>query len=205
MKKSKQIAVILIVLSMLLFSACGNSGPDGAANKFLKALKTNNTEAMEAVYFGEIEEDSLFSSAIDALCESESLNEMSDVLSDTLMDFDYEIIDVKESGNSAVVDVKIITKDWASVIRETATEYLPMAFQMVINGDSERKIEKEFKKILKEQKSEAEELQIPVQLQMILDGGTWKVDASQVTEELLEPIFGDLMESERYNDWSENE
>ncbi len=205
MKKSKQTAIMLIVLSMLLFSACGNSGPDGAANKFLKALKTNNTDAMESVYFGEIKEDSLFSSVIDALCESEGLNEMSDVLRDTLMDFDYEITDVKESGNSAVVDVKITTKDWASVIKGVMKEYLPTAFKMTLNGDSEKKIEKEFKKILKEEKSEAEDLEIPIQMQMILDGESWKVDASQVTEELLKPIFGDLMESEWYSDWSQNE
>ena len=198
MKKSKQTAIMLILLSMLLFSACGNSGPDGAANKFLKALKTNNTEAMEAVYFGEIEEDSLFGSTIDALCESEGLNEMSDVPRDTLMDFDYEIAGVKENGNSAVVDVTITTKDWASVIKGVIKEYLPAAFKMALNGDGEKKIEKEFKKILKEKKKEAEDLEIPIQMQMILDGETWKVDASQVTEELLKPVFGDLVEG----DWS---
>ena len=76
---------------------------------------------------------------------------------------------------------------------------------MTLNGDSEKKIEKEFKKILKEEKSEAEDLEIPIQMQMILDGESWKVDASQVTEELLKPIFGDLMESEWYSDWSQNE
>lgn len=63
---------------------------------------------------------------------------------------------------------------------------------------AKKKIEKEFKKILKEKKKEAEDLEIPIQMQMILDGETWKVDASQVTEELLKPVFGDLVEG----DWS---
>ena len=176
----KLLCIILAIVMMISFTACGKETPEKAADNALKAVKTLNIKGMEK-YFGEVDVD-------DMDLDDFSAKEMK-LVKKLLSKMSWEIIDSVEEETKATVTVDITSVDLAPIVKEIAGELMGDAFSSLF-GDktSEEEMEEKALKIFEEKLSEKDikMTTATVELDMTLTETGWKIDVSS-------SLFGSFM------------
>ncbi len=175
----KFLCIILAIVMMVSFTACGKESPEKAADNALKAVKSLNIKGMEK-YFGEVDVDDMDLDEISA--------EEMKVTKKFLSKMSWEILGSVEDETTATVTVRLTTVDLAPIVKEIAGELMGDAFSSLFgDGMSEEEMEQKALKIFEEKLAE-KDIQMTtndVELDMILTEKGWKI-------ELEDSIFGDF-------------
>ena len=181
----KLLCIILAIVMMVSFTACGKETPEKATNNALKAVKSLNIKGMEK-YFGEIPVD------VDELDFGEITADQLKVVKKFLSKMSWEILGSVEDENTATVTVRLTTVNLVPIATEVAGELMGDAFSALLGGTmtEEELYEKAFKLI--EEKLSEKDLQMvdnEFELDMSLTDDGWKIE---VKESFINTIIGDL-------------
>ncbi len=170
----KILCVILAVVMMVSFTACGKESAEKAADNALKAVKTLNIKGMEK-YFGEVSVDDMDLDDISA----EELK----IAKKFFSKMSWEILGSVEDEYVATVTVRLTTVDLAPIVKEIAGELMGDALSSLF-GDkmSEEEMEQKTLKIFEEKLSE-KNVQMAtndVELDMTLTEDGWKIEMENI-------------------------
>ncbi len=177
----KFLCIILAIVMMVSFTACGKETPEKAADNALKAVKSLNIKGMEK-YFGEV--------SVDDMDLDEISTEEIKIVKKFLSKMSWEILGSVEDENVATVTVRLTTVDLAPIVKEIAGELLGDAFSSLFGGEiDEDELEKKAFKIFEEKLSEkgVQMTTNDIELDMTLTDKGWKI-------ELKESFFGSVLE-----------
>ncbi len=186
----KKLLCLLLSICMI-FGLTGCSSVNGTTKALFKGIKKCDEKILDKLYFGD-PQDSVIHDFIDIIEECESLDYIGDIISEYIMDFEYKVVDKDVDGDYATVKVKITTENWAVIVPNLALLVPTKMVTMTLDGKSEKQIEKELKKLVKEQRKKTDDVDYLVELNLIKVDGEWKVDLSECCDELVEAISGGL-------------
>lgn len=179
----KFLCILLAIVMMVSFTACGKETPEKAADNALKAVKSLNIKGMEK-YFGEVEVD-------DMDFDDLSVEELK-VVKKFLNKMSWEILGSVEDGNTATVTVRLTTVDLVPIIKEVAGELMGDAFSSILGGQiDEDEMEQKAFKMIDEMLSEKDVKLATndVELDMTLTEKGWKIE---LNESFFGSVLGDL-------------
>lgn len=178
----KLLCIILAIVMVFSFAACGKESPEKAADNALKALKTLNIVKMEK-YFGELDADEF---DLDEISEEEIK-----LVKNFLSRMSWEILDSVEDEISATVTVRLTTVDLAPIMQELIAELMGDALSSFLGGQmSEEEMKEKALKFLAEKLSE-EELEMTtndIELELLATEKGWMVD----TDSIFDGFLGDF-------------
>lgn len=186
----KILSLGLIIVMAILFVGCQKEDPEEATKEFLNQLKAANGYDFGILVSGEALEDPSEEekASVEAMEKTTQFK--------MLKEFDYEILDVKESkdNKSATVDVLIKTYNFAEVYKLYSGETMAKQEQWLQEGLSEEDIEKNMVELLDQKLKEAEKTyQDTVTLTLFKDGDNWRVHPPGNDEKFLDTLYGGLM------------
>lgn len=192
----KLICAVLTVLLFLGMTGCSakasNKTPEAATEDFFKAIKKGDQKLLDKVYIGETENDPLIQDLFGIINETETLGDFGKILSENILEFQYDVSDVTRNGDSAVARVNVKSENWEKVIENLIVLVPAKVISMSLDGKSEKQIEKAIKELVKEQREKVEDVVIPVDINLIDDNGEWKIDLSNETGDLINAVTGGL-------------
>ena len=194
----KKISVLVAVsLLVLTFCACGTPSPTETADKFLTALKTQDSETLASVYEGESLDllDDTEKEENDLLGDDFS-DELMDDVSKKILDFDYELSDEEINEETATVKMTINTYNLGSAMSDFMEEYISQAFVKALSGASEEEIEELANTLFAEQIEKVEkDYTGTVTLNLTKSDDGWKVNRIEDDSEVLNALLGGLVDS----------
>lgn len=187
----KFVKYLVCLMLLLVCTGCKEASADSAANDFMKALKKGDENIFDVIYVEGNDSGSTFmNNLFSELSNSSSVSQYSDVIKEKLLDFDYDIKSVREEGNNAVAEVSLTTENWAQILQDVTTEFLPKVLVMILDGKDSKDIEKELTKYIKEEKSNTEDVTTNFELPLVKVDDKWKVNVSSVTGILQSALMG---------------
>ncbi|MGI5873501.1 MAG: hypothetical protein ACOX8R_02430 [Bacillota bacterium] len=190
MRKRILLPVFLTLLALVL-CACGEKTPSEVVDEAAVAFQNQDTAALSELYNGKVDLESFFTQE-DSSSELEA--EAFKALADKLCDFDYEILDETIDGDTAKVEVKLTTYDFATVANGTMSQVFTTAFSMVFSDDEfdDSKTEELFNTVLLgklgEQTEKTKTATIAIPLTRTESG--WKIDKLSKDETFLDALSG---------------
>jgi len=190
----KKILVVLLTLLVLLnLVGCSKEkDPKGTTEELFEAIKDSDQKVLDKIYIGEAGESSIIADLIEIVEETESLGNIGEAFSKSFLDFKYKVEEVEEDGDTAVAKVKVTSENWAEVVPNSLILITAKALSMTLDGKSDKEMEKAFKEILNEQREKTADVDYYLNIKLIKDDGTWKVDLSTETDALLQAVSGGL-------------
>lgn len=153
----KKLLISLLVLSLLILTACGNPGPTAALKADLENAKTSPEEII-----GEIDEDGFGEKATKALI-------------DKVLEFDYELGEEVIDGETATVETTITTYPFGQIFSNVVTNFITQSFSMS-NSMTDEEMNKLMDKLLIEELNKAEKNYTKtIKIQLKQDNGAWVV------------------------------
>lgn len=187
----KFVKYLVCLMLLLVCTGCKEASADSAANDFMKALKKGDENIFDVIYVEGNDSGSTFmNNLFSELSNSSSVSQYSDVIKEKLLDFDYDIKSVREEGNNAIAEVSLTTENWAQILQDVTTEFLPKVLVMILDGKDSKDIEKELTKYIKEEKSNTEDVTTNFELPLVKVDDKWKVNVSSVTGILQSALMG---------------
>ena len=167
----KILCVILAVVMMVSFTACGKESPEKAADNALKAVKTLNIKGMEK-YFGEV-------SVEDMDLDDISAEELK-IAKKFFSKISWEILGSVEDESTATVTVEITAVDPSPIFTEVVADMLGDSLSSLLGSDKDEEAIK--KKALEtiDKMISAKDVQMKtdtIELDMTLTEKGWKIDA----------------------------
>lgn len=191
MKKILVIALALL-MSLSLVGCSKSKDAKGTTEELFEAIKDSDEKILDKIYIGEAGEQSIIADLLEIIEETESLGEIGKVFSESFLDFKYSVEDIEEDGDTAIANVKVTSENWAQVVPNAAILITAKALSMTLDGKSDKEMNKAFKEILDEQRDKVDDVEYYLNIKLIKDDGTWKVDLSNETDALLEAVSGGL-------------
>lgn len=179
----KFFCILLAIVMMVSFTACGKETPEKAADNALKAVKNLNPVGI-AKYFG------------DDMVEDIDIDEISaddiEVVKKFLNKTSWEILGSVEDESTATVTVRLTTVDLVPIVKKIAGELMGDAFSSIFGGEiDEEEMQKKAVKLFDEMLSEKEVAMATndVELDMTLTEKGWKIE---LNESFFGSVLGDL-------------
>lgn len=213
----KKIGVIIISLILCLsFASCGLfSTPKKSVDAYFKAMKAKDLKTQQEYVTGEeakkpevIKKDNKSKDANkddnkDGKKDDKFEKEMSEILSEKMLDFDYEIKDQKKQGKTATVTVDITSYSMGNMFTQWYLEMMPKLFQMIFSEESlkddsayQEKVDKMMSDSLKEKvKVMKKDYKKTVTFKMIKEKGKWKLEKPSDNKDFMDAITGGLEKS----------
>lgn len=189
----KLLTITLALLVSLTLTGCGKEkSPEGTTKELFEAIKDGDQKILDKIYIGEAGKQSIIADLLEIVEETESLGTLGEAFSKSFLDFKYDVEEVEEDGNNAIAKVKVTSENWAEVIPNATILITAKALSMALDGKSDKQMEKEFKEILKEQREKVADVECYLNIKLVKDGETWKVDLSKETDALLQAVSGGL-------------
>ena len=218
MKKNiKKIGLIVISLILCLsFASCGLfSTPKKSVDAYFKAMKAKDLKTQQEYVTGEdvkkpevIKKDNKSKDVNkddkkDGKKDDKFEKEMSEILSEKMLDFDYEIKDQKKQGKTATVTVDITSYSMGNMFTQWYLEMMPKLFQMIFSEESlkddsayQEKVDKMMSDSLKEKvKVMKKDYKKTVTFKMIKEKGKWKLEKPSENKDFMDAITGGLEKS----------
>lgn len=213
----KKICVIIISLILCLsFASCGLfSTPKKSVDAYFKAMKAKDLKTQQEYVTGEdvkkpevIKKDNKSKDVNkddkkDGKKDDKFEKEMSEILSEKMLDFDYEIKDQKKQGKTATVTVDITSYSMGNMFTQWYLEMMPKLFQMIFSEESlkddsayQEKVDKMMSDSLKEKvKVMKKDYKKTVTFKMIKEKGKWKLEKPSENKDFMDAITGGLEKS----------
>ena len=174
------IFVMAIVIGSIMCS-CGvakNNGPTASVETYIQAFKDNNTEAMDGVYSGDVE---------DATTNNNQESELEKFLDERIRNFEYECSNEQINGDTATVDVSITTYDWGEAYKEAIDDYLSQIYAGSTDVDAEKLVVEKLSKL------ETLDYVKTVSVKLSKSDGIWMVDEFDVNDPFWDAIYGGII------------
>lgn len=213
----KKIGVIIISLILCLsFASCGLFlTPKKSVDAYFKAMKAKDLKTQQEYVSGEevkkpevIKKDNKSKDVNkddkkDGKKDDKFEKEMSEILSEKMLDFDYEIKDQKKQGKTATVTVDITSYSMGNMFKQWYLEMMPKLFQMIFSEESlkddsayQEKVDKMMSDSLKEKvKVMKKDYKKTVTFKMIKEKGKWKLEKPSENKDFMDAITGGLEKS----------
>ena len=213
----KKIGVIIISLILCFsFASCGLfSTPKKSVDAYFKAMKAKDLKTQQEYVTGEevkkpevIKKDNKSKDVNkddkkDGKKDDKFEKEMSEILSEKMLDFDYEIKDQKKQGKTATVTVDITSYSMGHMFTQWYLEMMPKLFQMIFSEESlkddsayQEKVDKMMSDSLKEKvKVMKKDYKKTVTFKMIKEKGKWKLEKPSENKDFMDAITGGLEKS----------
>lgn len=213
----KKIGVIIISLILCLsFASCGLFlTPKKSVDAYFKAMKAKDLKTQQEYVSGEevkkpevIKKDNKSKDVNkddkkDGKKDDKFEKEMSEILSEKMLDFDYEIKDQKKQGKTATVTVDITSYSMGNMFTQWYLEMMPKLFQMIFSEESlkddsayQEKVDKMMSDSLKEKvKVMKKDYKKTVTFKMIKEKGKWKLEKPSENKDFMDAITGGLEKS----------
>lgn len=184
--------IILAIILTFSLCACGTASPKSVTSDLFKAIQNKDEKLLDKIYLGEMGENSIIPELLEIIEESECAGKLGDALSKSFLNFNYSINNIEEDGDDAIAHVTITTENWAEVLPKVGVLIATKSITMALDGASEKKIEKECKEILEEQKKKIDDVEFDIDVKLKKDDGKWKIDLSDKADDLLKALSGGL-------------
>lgn len=144
-KKNLRIVLVLALAALMamMMAGCGKkeATPSQTADRFLKALKTQDQETLKKVYAnGSVDLKKELKGEKDDSSADEIDDKTVKLLIDKLLDYDYQISDEKIDGDKATVKVKITTYSFGDSFQGFVKDYMNQGMSLAISGASNDKL-----------------------------------------------------------------
>lgn len=187
----KFIKYLLCAMLLLACTACSKVSAESTAKDFMKALKKGDENILDIIYVDGNDSGSAFlNNLFSELSNSTAANEYSSVIKDKLLDFDYDIISVEEQGDYALAKVSLTTENWAAILQDITTDFLPKVLVMILDGKDSKDIEKELTSYIKDEKKNTPDVTTNFDLPLIKVEDDWKVNVASIGDVLQSAIMG---------------
>lgn len=157
MKKS---LVLLLVLCLVMLTACGSSGPSAALKADLENAKASPEEII-----GEMGEDGFGEAATKALI-------------DKVLQFDYELGEEVVDGDKATVETTITTYPFGEIFSNVVTNFIAQAFANAGNMTDEDMNELMDKLLIEELNKAEKTYKKTIKIELEQEDGVWVVQES---------------------------
>ena len=217
----KKIGVVITSLILCLsFASCGLfSTPKKSVDAYFKAMKAKDLKTQQEYVSGEeaknpevIKKDNKSMDANkdnkkdekkDEKKDDKFEKEMGKVLSEKMLDFDYEIKDQKKQGKTATVTVDITAYSMGYMFTQWYVEMMPKLFQMIFSEEAlkddaayQEKVDKMMTDSLNEKvKTMKKDYKKTVTFKMIKEKGKWKLEKPSENKDFMDAITGGLEKS----------
>lgn len=172
--KKRIIAVITVLAMMMSLAACGKS-PSDCVKQELDVVKSASSESLiqEALNGANIED-----------------NELLEPLVAKLQDFDYEVVDEKVDGDTAVVTVKVTTYPFGVLLKGTYDELVEQAMKGELGDLDEKALTQ---KLYEPMINATDKTYVQdVEIKCTKNGAGWEGNYEE-NNEFLDAVFGGLM------------
>ncbi|MEL4105303.1 hypothetical protein AAFA46_00460 [Oscillospiraceae bacterium WX1] len=194
----KKVSVLLLAVVLLTLTGCSAAkSPDTVLSKFFDAVKTQDTDAVQALSISEVTTASPSPSADDTSPASPSSSsdlESAEVMNILFSKMTVTIEDkVTVNGDSASAPVKITAPDTKVILQACIAAAMKDAFSKALDGNaSDEKTQTDFTKLFVDALSKPDlsltTTEMTVQLKKV--DGSWKV---VVTDELMDAMTGGMI------------
>jgi len=178
MKKfGKMIIVILLLLSAV---SCSAQKPSDVVNNYLNSIKQNVSKVVSE----------------ETIDSTDGGQKILDIITESMDDFDYEILNEEIDGDEAVVKVKITTYGYGTAIVNTYRDFLSQAFALALGGASEEMLQsmlyEVFAEKVQEEIDKGKTYTGTVSIVLTKQDGKWAVP-EEVSSELQNAIMGNML------------
>ena len=193
----KVLALITVLALMFAMTACGGGGaqesPTDAADAFMKAVQTQDMDTIAKVYQGDAAEMDLLG---EAGTEGDFPEELSQLLSEKMQQFEYEVSNEVIDEDTATVDIKVTTINIGKAFEDAINEFMEKAIAGEIPSDTtEEEMTAQLYASFQEKLAAAEkDYEGTAVLNLTNVDGKWMVDQMTEKDPLINCLTGGLMD-----------
>lgn len=178
MKKfGKMIIMILLLLNVV---SCSAQKPSDVAANYLKSIKQNVSKVLNE----------------ETIDSTDGDQRVLDIITESMDDFDYEILSEEIDGDEAVVKAKITTYGYGVAIVNTYKDFLTQAFALALGGASEEMLQSMmydmFAEKVQEEIDKGKTYSGTVSIVLTQKDGKWTAP-EEVSSELQNAIMGNML------------